>query len=118
MKNQLFCENQRTLKQTGTGGFTPVMRLSLLSLVPIVVASFSSAAVAQKSHHYSMSVDEWRDLFSRQPTMVEGACEKGREYNGINKSYFWVLEQAIPYNGAASFYVLSEEILKVCPDVW
>ena len=94
------------------------MRLSLLSLVPIVVASFSSAAVAQKSHHYSMSVDEWRDLFSRQPIMVEGACEKGREYNGINKSYFWVLEQAIPYNGAASFYVLHEEILKVCPDVW
>ena len=95
-----------------------VMRLSLLSLVPIVVASLSSAAVAQKSHHYSMSVDEWRDLFSRQPTLVEAACEKGKQYNGINKSYFWVLEQTIPVNGAASSYVLAEEILKVCPDVW
>lgn len=50
--------------------------------------------------------------------MVEAACEKGKQYNGINKSYFWVLEQAIPVNGAASFYVLSEEIRKVCPDVW
>jgi hypothetical protein len=95
-----------------------VMRLSLLSLVPIVVASFSSAAVAQKSPFSSMSVDEWRDLFSREPSHVRGACEKGKQYNGINKSYFWVLEQEIPRNGYAWSYVLGEEILKVCPHVW
>ena len=94
------------------------MRLSLLSLVPIVVASFSSAAVAQKSHHYSMSVDEWRDLFSRDPLHVKGACELGEKYNGINKSYFVVIEQMIPKNGAAWSYVLAEEVRKVCPDVW
>ena len=65
-----------------------------------------------------MSVDEWRDLFSRQPTHVRGACELGEKYNGINKSYFLVLEQASNRNGAAWSYVVADEIRKVCPDVW
>ena len=93
------------------------MRLSALSLVLLVVASLSSAAVAQKLPN-QFTVDEWRDLFSRQPEQVDGACELGKKYNGINKSYFLVIEQMSNRNGAAWSYVVAEEVRKVCPDVW